>query len=66
MVRNPPANSGDVGPILGWEDSTWCRATKPVYHNHWASALEPVLHNKRSHHNEEPARLKEAAPTLSS
>ena len=36
------------------EDSTCCRATKPVPHNYWACALQPVLCSKRSHCNEEP------------
>ena len=26
---------------LVWEDSTCCRATKPVHRNYWACALEP-------------------------
>ena len=41
-------------PSLVQEESTLLRATKPVYHNYWASALQPVLHNKRSHYNEKP------------
>ena len=30
---------------LVWEDSTCCRATKPVYRNYWVCNLEPVSHN---------------------
>ena len=30
---------------LIWEDSTCCRATKPMCHNHQASALQPGNHN---------------------
>ena len=53
------------------EDTTCCRAAKPVRHNYWACALEPgevrcrkyfsshalepVLCNKRSHCNQKPA-----------
>ena len=36
------------------EDSTYCKATKPVSHNYWACALKPVVCNKRSHCNEKP------------
>ena len=31
---------------LVWEDSTSCRATKPICHNYWAWAQESVLCNK--------------------
>ena len=50
---------------LAWEDSTCCKATKPMRHNYWAQVLastgcnywspltlEPRFHNKRSHPNE--------------
>ena len=30
MVKNPPANAGDVGLIPGREDPTCCVAIKPV------------------------------------
>ena len=36
------------------EDSTCCRATKPVFHSYWDCALESKLHNKRSHGNKKP------------
>ena len=47
---------------LVWEDSTCCRAAKPVCHNYWACApdllkpmrLEPTLYNKRSLHTAQP------------
>ena len=32
--KNLPANAGTQAPSLVWEDSTRCRATKPVRHNH--------------------------------
>ena len=33
VVKNPPANAGDTGLILLWEDSTCQDATKPLHHN---------------------------------
>ena len=60
VARNPPANAGDTGRSLIWEDSPCLRAAKPMGHNYSAHilqlqkpmALEPVLRNKRSHHSE--------------
>ena len=34
VVKNPPANAGDMGSSLVLEDPTCCRATKPVRHNY--------------------------------
>ena len=31
--KNPPANAGDTGSSLNWEDPTCHRTTKPTYHN---------------------------------
>ena len=45
VVKNPPANAGDMGSSLIQEDPTCCGATKPVHHNYWACALEPASHN---------------------
>ena len=45
MVKNPPANAGDMGSSPGLEYPTCRRATKPMCHNYWACALEPVNHN---------------------
>ena len=42
VVKNPPANAGDMGSSPGRE------LLKPA-------GLEPVLRNKRSHRNEKPA-----------
>ena len=50
--KNPPANVRDMGRSLVWEDSTCCKATKPVRHTTESAHLEPVLHNERSHHSE--------------
>ena len=33
MVKNPPANAGDVSSIPVQADSSLLRATKPVNHN---------------------------------
>ena len=30
---------------LAWEDSSCCRAAKPMWHNYWAHVLEPENHN---------------------
>ena len=67
VVKNPPANAGDTGSSPGPGRSHMPRSNqahgpqllssrtcepqllKPAH-------LEPVLHNKRSHHNEKPAR----------
>ena len=47
MVKNLPANAGDTGSILVWEDSTCHReATEPEH-------LEPAIH-KKSHCREKP------------
>ena len=43
-VENPHARAGDTGSILGPEDSTCCRATKPMHHPR-ACALEPGSHS---------------------
>ena len=42
MDKNWPPSAADMGSFSGLEDSTCCRATKPVSHNYWAQALEPV------------------------
>ena len=65
VVKNLPANAGNMGLILVWEDPTCHRAAKPMWHHYWACALEPkgyncwspcalkpVLCNTRSHCNE--------------
>ena len=33
LVKNPPANAGDMGSIQLWEDPTCCGARKPVRRN---------------------------------
>ena len=43
--KNPPANAGDMGSILVWEDSPCHWATKPMCHNYWAHILEPASCN---------------------
>ena len=44
MVKNPPANAGDMVQSLVWEDPTWQGATKPMSRNYWACAQEPRRH----------------------
>ena len=49
VVKNPPANAGDMAsiPVLGR-----CHiygATKPVHHDYWACALEPGNRNYWAH-----------------
>ena len=60
VVKNPPANAGDTGSALVWEDPTCREATKPCVPQLLKPVcLEPVLRNKRSHHNEKPMHCKE-------
>ena len=42
---NLPANAGDTGSVLAWEDPTCTRATKLMHHKYWACALEPKSRN---------------------
>ena len=51
VVKNPPANAGDMGSSPGPGGSHMPRSN-------WARApqlLEPVLHNRRGYRNERPA-----------
>ena len=43
VVKNPPANAGDMGSIPDLGRSHMPRATRPVCHNYWACALEPEI-----------------------
>ena len=43
MVKNPPANAGDMDVILVQEDPTCLRATKLVRQNYWACAPDHEL-----------------------
>ena len=45
VVKNLPANAGDMGSSPGREDLTCRGAAKPVRHNYWACVLEPASHN---------------------
>ena len=54
VVKNPPANVGDLGLIPGLGRFHMWGATKPECHSYWKwHTLDPVLH-KRSHQNEKP------------
>ena len=72
MVKNPPANAGDMGSIPGPERSHMpqsnyacvpqllslrSRAHEPQLLK--PTHLEPVVRNKRSHDNEKPAHHNE-------
>ena len=41
VVKNPPANAGDMGSISDPEDPTCRGANKPMRRNYQACALEP-------------------------
>ena len=60
VVKNPPANAGDMGSSPGpgrshMPQSNYARAPQLLK----TTCLEPVLHNKRSHRNEKPAHHNE-------
>ena len=72
VVKNPPANAGDMGssPSLGrfhMSRSNWARVPQLLSLRSRAFKpqllkpvrLEPVLHNKRGHRNERPAHCNE-------
>ena len=69
--KNLPASAGAQARSLVQEDSTCCRATKPVHHKYWAHTLqllkpvhlEPVLHNERSHYSKKPVHRNQRKPT---
>ena len=42
LVKNLPANAGDMGLIPGPGDSTCCEATKSMCHNYWTHSLDPM------------------------
>ena len=77
VVKNPPANAGDIVLIPGPGSPTCHGTTKPVHqttepahHNYWSPcALEPVCHNywarvPRAHvpQQEKPPQWKARAP----
>ena len=49
VVKNLPANAGDMGLIPGLGRFHMPRTTKPECHNYWACALEPASHNYWAH-----------------
>ena len=51
VVGSPPANAGDMGSILVWENSTCWEAIKPMCHNYWSPCspqLEKVCISNRT------------------
>ena len=45
VVKNPPANAGDMGSSPGPGRSHMPQSKKPMRHNYWACPLEPTSHN---------------------
>ena len=41
MVKDSPADAGDMVRSLVGEDPTYCRASRPLHHN-YGHALEPL------------------------
>ena len=54
VVKNPPANAGDMASILIQEDPTYWGATQPVRLSYWTCALEPGSCKYWSPHTLEP------------
>ena len=57
MVKNPPANAGDMGsiPSMGTKILHAVGAPKLTHRKYWSLlALEPMLGDKRSHRSEKP------------
>ena len=64
VVKNLPANAGDMGSIPGPGNSLMLQSDMPMCHNYWSPhTLQPRLCNKRSHHNEKP-KTKSSPHTL--
>ena len=67
VVENPPANAGNMGPSLVWEDPTRCRAGKPSCHKYWACVLQLLklthpracAQQQENHYDEKPAHRNE-------
>ena len=49
VVKNPPANVGDISLIPGPGRSICYGATKPMHHNYLACALEPRTATTETH-----------------
>ena len=77
MVKNPPANAGEMAtnPSLGRSHMQWnnkthmtqllrLRSRAPEATNTKPANLEPMLRNKKSHRNEKPLHHKEEYPSL--
>ena len=70
LVKEDPTCREATKPV---RHNYWACTLEPVSHNYWArmpqllkpAHLEPMLCNKRSHHNEKPARHNEEEPLLS-
>ena len=62
VVKNLPANAGTWVWSPDWENTTCCRAAKPVCHSYWACTPELTIHNMRSSHNEKLTLQLESSP----
>ena len=62
VVKNLPANAGTWVWSPDWENTTCCRAAKPVCHSYWACTPELTTHNMRSRHNEKLTLQLESSP----
>ena len=49
VVKNLPANAGDMGSIPGLRRPHMSRSNKPACHDYWPCVLERVFCNKRRH-----------------
>ena len=73
MVKNLPANAGDVGLSLIGEDFTCLGATNPVRHSYWVCArahepqpLKPSCHETHVPQKEKTMKSKALPPQLES
>ena len=63
MVKNPPANAGDMSLIPGPGRIHMLQSNQAQASDYWSShTLEPMLHNKRRYHNGKPTLQQRVAP----
>ena len=64
VVRSPPANGGNMGPVPVREDLTCCKATTPEPQLLGPAALQPVTGSRGSGCSKKPAHLSPRAALL--
>ena len=67
VIKNPPANAGDMGSLVRELDSTCWGATKPMHHNYWAhmpQLLKPSRFRTHALQQEKPPQWEARAPQL--